>query len=116
MATRSANRLSGCASVKSLLISLTIIMVVCSSPVCAASCNELGLSLGIIDKKIEFVNELINEDTFGSEQASRDLELGKKSIREYIDVARIFLSRKCADNGRVASSVHIFTTMLNAMH
>ena len=100
---------------KSLLISLTSIMVVCASPVCAASCNELRLALGTIDKKIEFVNELINEDAFGSEQASRDLELGKRAIREYIDVARIFLSSNCTDNGRVASSVHIFTTMLNAM-
>jgi len=104
------------ASMKSLLISLTSIMVVCASPVCAASCNELRLALGTIDKKIDFVNELINEDAFGSEQASRDLELGKRAIREYIDVASIFLSRKCTDNGRVASSVHIFTTMLNAMH
>ena len=101
---------------KPLLISLTSIMVVCASPVWAASCNELRLELGAIDKKIYFINDLINEDPFGSELAYRDLELGKRAIREYIDVARIFLSMKCTDNGRVASSVHIFTTMLNAMH
>jgi hypothetical protein len=100
---------------KSILIGLPIVMVVSASPVCAASCNELHLALGEIDKKIEFVNRLINADDFGSEQADRDLELGKRTIREYIDVARIFLSKKCTDSGRVASSVRIFTTMLNAM-
>jgi len=100
---------------RALLISLTIIIVVYVSPVCAASCNELRLDLGTIDKTLDFVNKLLNADAFDSEQAGRDLELGKIAIREYIDVAKAFLSRKCTDNGRVASSVHIFTTMLNGM-
>jgi hypothetical protein len=97
------------------LFALAIVLVVNVSPVCAATCNELQLALSNVDKKIDFINGLIDADAFGSEQSSRDLELGKRAIREYIGVAKVFLSKKCFDNGRVASSVSIFNTMLDAM-
>ena len=100
---------------RALLIIPAITIIICASPVRAANCKELRSQRVFIDKKIEFVNKMINQDSFGSEQVDRDLELGKRTVREYIDVANIFLSMKCPDNGRVASSVHIFTMMLDGM-
>lgn len=100
---------------KFLIFGLTSLAVISASPVYAVSCDELRSKLSNIDKKIAFADRLISADAFDSEDADLHLELGKRAAREYIDVARVFISKKCADSGRVASSVRIFTTMLNGM-
>jgi hypothetical protein len=48
---------------------------------------ELRLTFSSIDKKICFVDRLINSDAFDTEEADLHLELGKRAAREYIDVA-----------------------------